>query len=206
MKPTRRAARLAAQKIFNTVHMYGLDEPSKPEKEYFPPGGHFSSSEHTGLLMECCEEILSGVQREAFYKAKQAYEEANQKIIYLKSLNAKIINSLDGDFQLDSELNEINYGMDSKIGQKFLENNSSIAIHPVINIKQVHQQTITITTGVDNNSMPEVLPITNPSSYKVYDSRTGAIVGTLPGDTTIVSQDGVHISSALEIKKIHNFE
>ncbi|XP_023225831.1 uncharacterized protein LOC111626616 isoform X2 [Centruroides sculpturatus] len=198
MKPTRRAARLAAQKIFNTVHMYGLDEPAKPEKEYFPPGGHFSSSEHTGLLMECCEEILSGVQREAFYKAKQAYEEANQKIIYLKSINAKIINNLDSDFQIDSESNENNHGMDSKVGPKFLESNSSIAIHPVINIKPVQQQTITITTGTDNSSLSDALPNANPSSYKVYDSRTGAVVGTLPGDTTIVSQDGVHISSALE--------
>ncbi|KFM67104.1 hypothetical protein X975_06877, partial [Stegodyphus mimosarum] len=109
-RPSRRAARLAAKKIYNTVHNYGLGEvddsdisevvvPPKPvstprsypRQRAKPVQNMKLGSANIDLLMECHEELLSAAQAEALLKAQLEYNMVMKTLRSLKANNVRII-------------------------------------------------------------------------------------------------------------------
>uniref|UniRef100_A0A2L2YE88 Uncharacterized protein n=2 Tax=Parasteatoda tepidariorum TaxID=114398 RepID=A0A2L2YE88_PARTP len=106
-RPSRRAAREAAKKIYNTVRSF---MPKAEDAVYTPPSSSpitfskYNSISRTkrrpslkaaqieiDLVMECHEEILSPVQAEALLKSQLEYNMVMKTLRSLKASNAKII-------------------------------------------------------------------------------------------------------------------
>ncbi|GBN85409.1 hypothetical protein AVEN_72652-1 [Araneus ventricosus] len=104
-RPSRRAALVAAKKIFNTVRNFGIsdnpaDRPINPlpspkpvntPHPYTRPKPKKNPPINVDLQMECCDDFLSPIQAEFLLKAQIQYNMVMKNLRELMACNVKVI-------------------------------------------------------------------------------------------------------------------